>query len=91
MSSKHVRQQNIQILQELNMITESMANDGSSICSIYTDGLKVKIHKQGYKVSDDSVSEQRRSRSDCASAQSDLDLHCPQIVYEPFSWLHISF
>ena len=36
-------------------------------------------------VSDDSVSGQRRPRSDCADAQADLGLRCPHMPEDAFS------
>ena len=38
-----------------------------------------------FVVSNDSISGQWRSWSDCADAQSDLDLHCPYMLEDTFS------
>ena len=55
------------------------------IQSIYSD-LEIRSTSVCSTVPKDCISGQRRPRSDCADAQSDLGLRCPPMLEDVFAW-----
>ena len=57
----------------------------SCACAKYHPGLCSQWIHSVVHVSNEAVSGQRRSRSDCAKMQADLGLHCPHFPEDTFS------